>query len=183
MDRDWSLALIDLRLLDGSGLDVLRRFKQVHPDVPAIITTMYSDDASVFAALQAGADGYLLKTQAPEQLLSSLQSMAQGDVPLSPAIARRMMRFFRAEQNAKDDTAPAPLQDDVGDPDERAPALTPRETEMLAAIGRGLSTREAADQLGIAYHTASGYIKAIYRKLDIGSRAQAAVEAHRRRLT
>lgn len=174
MDRRWSLALIDLRLLDGSGIDVLRRFKQVHPGVPAIVTTMYSDDASVFAALQAGADGYLLKTQPPGQLLAALQSMARGDVPLSPPIARRMMRFFRGEGAA----AAPPGSDRRDAPD----VLTPRETEMLAAIGRGLSTQEAADQLGIGYHTASGYIKSIYRKLDIGSRAQAAVEAQRRRL-
>lgn len=179
MDRGWSLALIDLRLLDGSGIDVLRRFKQAHPNVPAIVTTMYSDDASVFAALQAGADGYLLKTEPPEQLLTSLLSMAQGEVPLSPSIARRMMRFFRSAQGLDDEVAPMSALAGDGD---RAQELTPRETEMLAAIGRGLSTQEAADQLGIGYHTACGYIKSIYRKLDIGSRAQAAVEAQRRRL-
>lgn len=180
LDRRCSLALIDLRLLDGSGLDVLRRLKQLHPDTPAIVTTMYSDDASIFAALQAGADGYLLKTQAPEQLLASLQSMTQGEVPLSPAIARRMMRFFRSAPGLGD---PAPHGDTQEAIDiEGAGALTPRETEMLAAIGRGLSTQEAAAQMGIGYHTACGHVKAIYRKLGIGSRAQAAVEAQRRRL-
>ena len=57
VDEAWDLALIDLRLLDGSGLEVLRRFKQCHPEVPAVVTTLFSDDASVFGALQAGADG------------------------------------------------------------------------------------------------------------------------------
>ena len=69
--RPWSLALIDLRLLDGSGVDVLRAFKARHAEVPAVVTTMYSDDASVFGALQAGADGYLLKSEPPQMLADS----------------------------------------------------------------------------------------------------------------
>ena len=174
--KPWALALIDLRLLDGSGLDVLRTFKAAHPQVPAIVTTMYSDDDSIFQALQAGADGYLLKTEPPELLLDSLRSMQKGEVPLSPMIARRMLRFFRQPllPTLKIPSLP---------PGSRAQeVLTAREIEVLAAIGEGMSIQETAERLRISYHTVNGHIKAIYRKLDINCRAQAAVEAQRRGL-
>lgn len=121
--RPWSLALIDLRLLDGSGVDVLRAFKARHAEVPAVVTTMYSDDASVFGALQAGADGYLLKSEPPQMLADALRRIA-NELPLSPAVARRVLRYCRASPGA-----------DLLPPDSSNDALTPRETEVLAAIG------------------------------------------------
>ena len=171
VDRPWSLALIDLRLLDGSGVDVLRAFKARHAQVPAVVTTMYSDDASVFGALQAGADGYLLKSEPPQMLADALRRIANEELPLSPAVARRVVRYFRASPGA-----------DLLPPDSSNEALTPRETEVLAAIGEGLSIQETGDRLGITYYTTNGYIKSIYRKLGIKSRAQAATEAQRRGL-
>lgn len=171
VQRSWALALIDLRLLDGLGVDVLRAFKAHHPEVPAVVTTMYSDDASVFGALQAGADGYLLKSEPAQTLADALRRIANGELPLSPAVARRVLRYFRASPGA-----------DLLPPDPQAEALTPRESEVLAAIGEGLSIQETGDRLGITYYTTNGYIKSIYRKLGIKSRAQAATEAQRRGL-
>ncbi|MFN3375611.1 MAG: response regulator [Burkholderiaceae bacterium] len=171
VQRPWTLALIDLRLLDGSGIDVLRAFKTHHGEVPAVVTTMFSDDASVFGALQAGADGYLLKSEPAQTLADALRRIARGELPLSPAVARRVLRYFRSSPEA-----------DLLPPDQQAEALTPRESEVLAAIGEGLSIQEAGDRLGITYHTTNGYIKSIYRKLGIKSRAQAATEAQRRGL-
>jgi DNA-binding NarL/FixJ family response regulator len=169
--RSWSLALIDLRLLDGSGIEVLRAFKIHHAEVPAVVTTLFADDASVFGALQAGADGYLLKSEPAPWLADALRRIARGELPLSPAIARRVLRHFRTS-----------LEADLLPPDQYVEALTPRESEVLAAIGEGLSIQEAGDRLGISYHTTNGYIKAIYRKLGIKNRAQAATEAQRRGL-
>ena len=171
VDESWDLALIDLRLLDGSGLEVLRRFKQCHPEVPAVVTTLFSDDASVFGALQAGADGYLLKSEPVCDLVAALQRIARGELPLSPAVARRVLGYFRSTPGA-----------DLRPSADLAEALTPRESDVLAAIGEGLSIHETGERLGITYHTANGYIKSIYRKLGIKSRAQAAVEAQRRGL-
>lgn len=171
VDEAWDLALIDLRLLDGSGLEVLRRFKQCHPEVPAVVTTLFSDDASVFGALQAGADGYLLKSELVCDLVAALQRIARGELPLSPAVARRVLGYFRSTPGA-----------DLRPSADLAEALTPRESDVLAAIGEGLSIHETGERLGITYHTANGYIKSIYRKLGIKSRAQAAVEAQRRGL-
>ena len=132
---------------------------------------MYSDDASVFGALQAGADGYLLKSEPPQMLADALRRIANEELPLSPAVARRVLRYFRASPGA-----------DLLPPDSSNEALTPRETEVLAAIGEGLSIQETGDRLGITYYTTNGYIKSIYRKLGIKSRAQAATEAQRRGL-
>lgn len=171
VDRPWSLALIDLRLLDGSGVDVLRAFKARHAEVPAVVTTLYSDDASVFGALQAGADGYLLKSEPAQALADALRRIANQELPLSPAVARRVLQYFRNGPSADQR-----VLDAAGE------ALTPRETEVLAAIGEGLSIQETGDRLGITYYTANGYIKSIYRKLGIKSRAQAATEAQRRGL-
>jgi DNA-binding NarL/FixJ family response regulator len=171
LDRSWHLALIDLRLLDGSGLDVLRRFKAVHPDVPAIVTTLYSDDQSIYAALQAGADGYLLKTDPPEQLGAGLRRITRGEPPLSAAVARRVLSYFRGARGARAETGA-----------EDGESLTPRETEVLAAIGEGLSVEEAGERLGVAPSTVRAHIKAIYRKLGIRSRAEAALAAERRGL-
>jgi DNA-binding NarL/FixJ family response regulator len=171
VQRPWTLALIDLRLLDGSGLEVLRAFKTHHAEVPAVVTTMFSDDASVFGALQAGADGYLLKSEPAHLLADALRRIGRGELPLSPAVARRVLQYFR--------TCPG---SDLLPSDDHAVALTPRESDVLAAIGEGLSIQEAGDRLGISYHTTNGYIKSIYRKLGIKSRAQAATEAQRRGL-
>ncbi|MBK6594282.1 MAG: response regulator transcription factor [Burkholderiales bacterium] len=171
LDLPWQLALVDLRLLDGSGLVVLQALKAAQPDTQAIVTTLYHDDDIVFSALQAGADGYLLKSDPLPSLVSSLRRMADGEPPLSAAVARRILKHCRSGQVQP--VAATPLQ---------AAVLTPRETQVLAAIGEGLSIAEVGERLGMAYHTTNDHIKAIYRKLGIRTRAQAATEAMRRGL-
>jgi DNA-binding NarL/FixJ family response regulator len=168
LERPWHLVLIDLRLLDGSGLDVLRRLKAAAPDVPAVITTLHADDRSIFAALQAGADGYLLKTDTPDELARGLERIGRGEPPLSAAVARRVLAHFRDPRGGG----------------ERAdqPALTPRESEVLAAIGEGLSVDETGEHLGVAASTVRAHVKAIYRKLGIATRAEAALAARSRGL-
>jgi DNA-binding NarL/FixJ family response regulator len=157
------LALIDLGLPDGSGLDVLRALRTQQSGVLSVVTTVMGDDASIVGALSSGADGYLLKEQPAEVLVRQLRQLSAGVPALSPAVARRIMEHFRL-------TGPAAAPD--GD-------LTQRETEVLGMIARGMRNTEVAAALGLAETTVAGYIKAIYRKLGISSRAEASWHATR----
>jgi DNA-binding NarL/FixJ family response regulator len=157
------LALIDLGLPDGSGVDVLRMVQAFNPAAVKVVTTVMGDDASIVAALSAGADGYLLKETDAAVLTRQLAQLSLGVPAISPAIARRIMQHFRL-------TAPNAPQD---------AQLTERESQVLGLIARGLRNAEVAADLGIAESTVAGYIKIIYRKLGIGSRAEAAWHANR----
>lgn len=163
LHQPLDLALIDLGLPDGSGLTVLRRLREVNEPVVGVVTTVMGDDASIVAALAAGANGYLLKESPPAVLRHQLAQLSLGLPALSPAVARRIMDHFRQ-------TGPAAVADGK---------LTPREEQVLALIARGLRNAEVALELGIADTTVAGYIKIIYRKLGIGSRAEAAWHAGR----
>lgn len=163
LDQPFDLALIDLGLPDGSGLDVLRGLRAQQSGVLCVVTTVMGDDASIVGALSSGADGYLLKEQPAEVLVRQLRQLSLGVPALSPAVARRIMEHFRL-------TGPAAAPD--GD-------LTQRETDVLAMIGRGMRNTEVATALGLAETTVAGYIKAIYRKLGISSRAEASWHATR----
>ncbi|MBU2360205.1 MAG: response regulator transcription factor [Alphaproteobacteria bacterium] len=158
---DVDLALIDLGLPDGSGLDVLRTLTHENPAAIKVVTTVMGDDASIVAALSAGADGYLLKESERAVLVRHLEQLAHGIPAISPSIARRIMEHFRR-------TGPALSQKDH---------LTERETEVLRLIGNGLRNAEVATEMGIAASTVAGYIKIIYSKLGISSRAEAAWHA------
>ncbi len=163
LDRPHDLALIDLGLPDGSGLDFLRDLRRGPEPTICVVTTVMGDDASVVAALSAGADGYLLKENAAPVLIRQLGQISLGLPALSPAIARRIMDHFRH-------TGPAA---------EPEATLTEREREVLGLIARGLRNGEVAQAMGIAETTVAGYIKIVYRKLGIGSRAEAAWHAAR----
>lgn len=162
-DRDFDLALIDLGLPDGSGLEVLRHLRRVSPRTLCVITTVVGDDAHIISALSAGAQGYLLKEQPAELLSRQLAQLAEGVPALSPSIARRIMEHFKM-------TGPV-ANDDAG--------LSDREKQTLALIARGFRNSDAAKHLGIAESTVASHIKAIYRKLDISSRAEASWHATR----
>lgn len=158
------LALVDLGLPDGSGIEVIGLLAQAHPGCLTVVTTIYGDDAHLFPALRAGAGGYLLKEQSRDQLVELLGRIVGGEPPLSPAIARRLLGHFALPTR-----------------DEEQP-LTPREREVLALIAKGYKLVEVADCLGISRRTAESYLKTIYRKLAVNSRAEAALEAARRGL-
>ncbi len=165
------IALVDIGLPDGSGVDIVRELAKYHRSVTPIVTTIYDDDQHLFDAIAAGAQGYLLKDQHPDTLIQYLHRIDKGEPPLSPSIARRILQHF---SNAR------PAVAIPSDPAEEA--LTPREMDVLRLLGRGLRVSEAARVLGLTPHTVAGYVKNIYRKLNISSRAEAAVEAVRRGL-
>lgn len=161
-----ALALIDLVLPDGSGVELIRTISEVHPAVQPVVISMYDDDAHLFDAIAAGAQGYLLKDEGPTVLAGRLKEILNGEPPLSPSIARRILSHFHKGASQFE-------QDGV---------LTPREQEVLALLGKGLRIGDAAGVLGLTRHTVAGYVKLIYSKLNITSRAQAALEARRRGL-
>lgn len=161
------LALVDLALPDGRGVDFLRDLAERSGGATrSVVVTIYADDHHLFDAIAAGAGGYLLKDMDRADLVRYLRRLEAGETPLSPAVARRMLDYFRKPQAAAEPEA----------------ALTPRETEVLRLIGRGLRSGEAAKVMGVTELTVAGYVKAIYRKLNICSRAEAALEAQRRGL-
>ncbi len=159
----FDLALIDLGLPDGSGLEVLRGVKKNTPDAICVITTVMGDDTHIVAALSAGAQGFLLKEQPAELLSRQLTQLSAGVPALSPSIARRIMEHFQR-------TGPVESSDDD---------LSDREKQTLALISRGYRNSDVANQLGIAESTVATHIKSIYRKLGICSRAEAAWHATR----
>lgn len=165
------IALIDIGLPDGSGIDLIRELTHTHQTVSCIVTTIYDDDHHLFEAIAAGAQGYLLKDQHPDTLIQYLHRIDRGEPPLSPSIARRMLQHFLRMQ---------PLTIAPGEP--AIDILTARETDVLRLLGRGLRINEAARVLGLKPHTVAGYVKNVYRKLNISSRAEAAIEALRRGL-
>lgn len=158
----FNLALVDLHLPDGSGLEVIGRLNARTPQTRIVVSSIYGDDGHLFPALQAGAHGYLLKDDPRDSLVRQLAGMLDGTPPLSPAIARKLIRHFTAVPSA-------------GPRSEHN--LTPREQEALGLLAQGISVKHVAQSMGISPHTAGDYVKSIYRKLNITSRAEAAIKA------
>ena len=179
LQRHFDYALVDMRLPDGLSIDWLAQFKQQQPKTVVIVTSLYDDDDLVFAALRAGADGYLLKGDGADQLEHALAKLLRGEPPISPAIARKLMQQFRVSALALTVAAPITPPEPRGGVSLTAQSLTAREEDVLALIGSGLMIKQVAAKLGISYHTVNDNIKAIYRKLGIHTRAQAASEASR----
>jgi DNA-binding NarL/FixJ family response regulator len=188
----FKLILVDLELPDGNGMELLAELGQ-YP-ATKIVTTLYSDDDHLFPALQCGADGYLLKEDRFEVLVEELQKIVRGQPPLSPAIARRLLTHFRhgpAVSGSAAITVPAPLasgfQSSRPVPMGRgAPLdherLTPRESEVLTYLSKGFTIKEIASLMGIKWFTVNDHIKSIYKKLNVSSRAEAAVLASKQGL-
>jgi two-component system, NarL family, nitrate/nitrite response regulator NarL len=195
----FKLILVDLELPDGNGLELLSELAQ-YP-ATKIVTTLYSDDEHLFPALQCGADGYLLKEDRFEVLVEELQKIVRGQPPLSPAIARRLLTHFRhglgqGHGNGSGQEAPPPaetgllaaahLQTASRPVAMERPAeterLTPRETEVLTYLSKGFTIKEIANLMGIKWFTVNDHIKSIYKKLNVSSRAEAAVLASKQGL-
>lgn len=162
----FDLALIDLSLPDGDGTSVVEAMASRFPNSMIVVATIFDDDAHIFPALRAGAQGYLLKDQAPEELVKQLRGISEGHPPLSPAIARRLLDHFHVAQ--------PPTKSEFG---AECVQLSPREREVLVHLARGISIADIGVEMGISRHTVSDHVKNIYRKLNITSRAEAALQA------
>jgi DNA-binding NarL/FixJ family response regulator len=174
-DHRLSLVLLDLGLPDGNGLSVLDELRRIQPDCPCVITTVFDDDEHVFSALRAGAAGYILKDQSQHELGDLLRQMLDGRPPLSPGIARRMLHHFSTAPVA---STPVPVDPALASA-QPADSLTGRELDVLRIVAKGLSIREAAEMLEISPHTVHTHVRTVYRKLAVGTRAEAALAASR----
>jgi two-component system, NarL family, nitrate/nitrite response regulator NarL len=170
---DFQLILVDLEEPDGSGLELLAQLA----DVPAIkiATTLHSDDEFLFPSLQCGASGYLLKEDRFAVLVEELQKIVRGQPSLSPAIARRLLGFFRGHDGSGrvtgfdsgfaglSDFAGRTVPGSLGGPD--GPSLTGRETEALVYLSKGFTIKEIARLMGVKWFAIHELIRSVYRKL------------------
>lgn len=184
----WGVVLVDIGLTDGSGLELIGWLRVHHPGVPAVVISAWRTEEIIFAALRAGAIGYLLKERDDLELSIALRSIEQGGAPIDPTIARRIIAWLATTQaqeaaaaQAPEEGAAAPEALDAPARPPAAPpsALTPREHKILELVSHGLSNREMAEALSISRLTVECHTKNIYRKLAVNSRTEAVFQGRR----
>jgi two-component system response regulator DevR len=153
------IAVLDARLPDGSGIEVCREIRSSQPDVRCLILTSYDDNDAIFAAVMAGAAGYLLKEVRGSYLVHAIRQVAAGHSLMDPAVTERLLTRLR-------DGAPQ---------DQRLASLTAREREVLGLISDGLTNREIGERLFLAEKTIKNYVSGLLAKLGMQRRTQAAV--------
>lgn len=166
-ERKPAVALLDLRLPDASGADATKRIRTVSPQTSVVILTASEDERDVFAALAAGACGYLLKRCPPQEIAGAVNAAARGGAPLSPPVAALVLERLR-------NTPANPLVEDGSGPD-----FTAREHEVLTLIAAGKDNAEIAGELTISQHTVKNHVSGVLAKLGVDNRIQAAVYAVR----
>ena len=175
IDReDFDVMLIDLGLPDGTGIDLIRNVSQRKPDVDIMVVTVFGDEQHVVSSIEAGATGYILKDSTPADVISCIRLLRAGGSPVSPVVARSVLRAIRSRMgaaSASSATTPARATNAENNP------LSARETEILQLLAKGMSFNEIGEILGISPHTVTAHIKKIYRKLAVHSRGEAVYEA------
>jgi DNA-binding NarL/FixJ family response regulator len=161
-----AVVLMDIMMPDMNGIEATRRLLADHPDTGVIMLTMLEDDDSLFAAMRAGARGYILKGADKAEVLKTIRAVANGEALFGPAIAGRLTAFFQHGALAGQADSQAPF-----------PELTDREREILELIARGENNQMIARQLHISVKTVSNHISNIFNKLKVADRAQAIVKA------
>ncbi len=159
---DPDVVIMDLHLGESSGIDATRRIVAARPEVGVLVVTMMDDDDSVFAAVRAGARGYLLKGAGPEEIERAVRAVANGEVLLAPAIASRAVAYLSGLQRG----GPTPF-----------PELTDREREVLDLVAAGLDNLSIARRLSLSSKTVRNHLSNILTKLQVADRAQAIVRA------
>jgi DNA-binding NarL/FixJ family response regulator len=149
-------VLMDINLPGMNGIECTRHLRAVLPHVHVVMLTTFDDTDRVFASLKAGATGYVLKRARPDEIVGAVRDVCGGGAPMSSAIAREVVQYFRQHQ-------PAP----------EVSTLTDRERAVLNALSEGQQYKEIADNLGISINTVRQYIKSIYEKLHVNTRGEA----------
>ena len=154
------VVLMDIELPGISGVECTARLRMVIPKARIIIVTIYKDSNRIFKALQAGANGYLLKAAGGDELLRSINDVMQGGAPMTGSIARKVIESFQRPTVSADEEA----------------TLSEREEEILAWLARGFSNKEIGERLGISANTVGVHVQHIYKKLHVRSRVEAAAK-------
>jgi DNA-binding NarL/FixJ family response regulator len=172
-----AVLLADLQLPDGSGIEAIRWLRAHAPASEAMVISVFGDEAHVVAAIEAGATGYLLKDASAEEITQAIERLLAGESPISSAIARHLLRRYQSApaRSAGPASGDGPPREGPGT--EPASPLTPRETEVLQLIAKGLAYQRIAQTLGLSPHTITSHVKQIYRKLAVNSRGEAVFEA------
>jgi DNA-binding NarL/FixJ family response regulator len=167
IDRELpDVLLLDIGLPGMSGIEGIRRIKDLHPGLSVLMLTVYDDDQRIFDALCAGASGYLLKKTPPARLLECLQEVMDGGAPMSPDVARRVVALFR----------------EIRPPAEAGHQLTPHEIRILKLLVEGHNYKTAADELDVSINTIRFHMRSIYEKLQVHSKSEAVSKALRHRI-
>ena len=162
------MVLMDLRMPGLGGVEATRQVMSADPNVGILVVTMIEDDDSVFAAMRAGARGYLLKGADKDKTLAAIRAVARGDAVFGPGIARRLTRYF---------SEGLPPRETAHTTRDVFPELTEREREILALIAAGWNNQEIAEGLFLSLKTVRNYVSNIFSKLQVADRAQAIVRA------
>ena len=166
-DRKPNVILMDLKMPGMNGIDATRRIHETDPSIGVLVITMFDDDDSVFAAMRAGARGYLLKDADKDEVVRAIVAVERGEAIFSPAIAQRMMQYFSSSPSASSKK---------NHPDEFA-ELTERELEILDLIAQGYNNLTISNKLSLSIKTVQNYVSSILTKLQVADRAQAIVRA------
>lgn len=157
------LILMDIEMPEADGISGVKLVKKHYPHIKVIMQTAFDDDDKVFSAIQAGAEGYILKNASVLQIAQSIDEVMNGGASMSPSIAIKVMRHFSARQT-------------------HDYKLTAKETEALKYLSQGLSYKMVADQMGISFFTVNNHVKKIYEKLQVHSLGEAVALAHKNKL-
>lgn len=156
------ILLCDLQLPDGDGTEIIREQSLAHPDLPILVISILGEETRVVGAIAAGAQGYLLKDESSDEISQALDQLLQGGSPISPLIARHLIRRFQPAE-----------------PTAQGVTLTARELEVLKLAAKGFTYKETAELLNISVNTVGTLTKRIYSKMTVNSRSEAVFEATR----
>ncbi len=161
------IALIDIAMPKVNGIEATQRIKAHHPGTAVLILSAYDNDQYIFALLEAGAAGYLLKNVSGSDLVNAIRAVCAGEAVLHPAIAGKVFnRFVTTAQKAKE----------IG----TSPSLSERESDILRLAARGMSNQDIANRLSLSRRTVQAHLASIFRKMDVGSRTEAILQALRK---
>lgn len=166
---DLQLVLMDIDMPGANGIEATRAIKKEFPDLLVLILTVFDDNNRVFDAIRAGADGYLLKTASAHDIVKGIQDTVDGGSPMTPVVARKVLRFFSGQPATSEKTPPNPT-------------LTEKEKMVLARLVEGDSYKMIAEYLGLSIDTVRFHIRNIYNKLHVNSATEAVSLALRKRM-